>query len=166
MTLKMVMAVSKEGYVARGPRDNMAWTGSLDKALFRLLTLSDPVVGMSKRTLDLLPGKQWEKGLPGREVVELSRFGTTVEKFALDHPGAWLAAGPSLGIAAIEAGVVKRVFMCHLRHMSIGVLDAKAIRDPITPHITGAYGHNKGWYMKASIPIQDAIDVKLYERRG
>lgn len=159
--LNLVMAVSKEDMVARGPDDNMSWTGSLDKSIFRLLTFTNPVIGMSRRSILQLPGRQ----LPGRKLIELSRYGLTVESFAESYPCAWLGAGPSLAVAALEAQVVSKVFLVHLGSRSIGFHGSEAVRNPVTPYVSGAHGHNAGWDTVATIAFPEETMVCVYHRK-
>ena len=65
-SLKLVMAVSKDGFVSLGTNDDMLWTGPDDKRAFRLLTSVGGVLGAGRRTFEQLPR------LKGRRVICLS----------------------------------------------------------------------------------------------
>lgn len=47
-SLKLIMAVSADGFVSNGPDDHMDWTGPDDKKAFRLLTSVGGVLGAAQ----------------------------------------------------------------------------------------------------------------------
>lgn len=106
--LNLLMAVSHDGFVARGSNDDMRWTGFADKALFKTLTLSSPhplLVG--RKTYDLMPK------LADRELVPISRNparGLSLEAAAERFPGAWLIGGAEVAREALQAGLVGLVY--------------------------------------------------------
>ena len=63
MSLRLIMAVSADGYLASGLNDDMSWTGQLDKTIFKLLTSVGGVVGAGHNTFWQLPH------LSGRRLV-------------------------------------------------------------------------------------------------
>lgn len=113
--MKLLLAASRDGYLARGPDDDMRWTGPSDKAAFRLLSLSDgqPLLAGS-RTFDQMPK------LPGRELLRLSREPASFGKHPrLDlhvaagcFPEAWLIGGPTVAEQALDRGLISRAFIC------------------------------------------------------
>jgi dihydrofolate reductase len=108
---KVLMAVSGDGFVARGPEDRMEWTGQTDKGIFRLLTLTggSHKVLAGRRTADLLPK------LADREVVAISRTyhkGITLQEAAWAHRDAWLIGGLDVVLAALDANLVEQVVLC------------------------------------------------------
>jgi dihydrofolate reductase len=142
MSLKLIMAVSADGYLADGPDDDMSWTGKLDKLVFKLLTSVGGPLGAGRRTFMSLPN------LPGRELVCLtSRTGhdlfvhkpnfkpallgpekptavpkdaavvahrlMTLRKFERCCSGGWLIGGPETAAAAVDMGLVAEAVMCH-----------------------------------------------------
>ena len=151
MSLKLILAVSLDGYVAKDAADDMSWTGPLDKLVFRLMTLTGGPLGVGKETFMLMPA------LPGREVVCLSSKavqGATISKpvplepggvrqkqvvhkvktlvdFANSYPTAWLIGGPTVALAALKLGIVAEVVMCHITHVQLH----RGIRDQVTPFI-------------------------------
>lgn len=109
--MKLILAVSRDGFVARGPTDDMTWTGPLDKFAFKLLTLSDGQPLYAGRvTFESLPP------LKGRTVRRISRDGregsSSLEQAWTNGEEAWLIGGPSIAEAALHAGYVNRVFLC------------------------------------------------------
>ncbi len=110
--MKLLLASSADGYFAKGPDDDMKWTGSTDKAIFRLLTMSEgsDVLLAGSRTFDQMPP------LPHRIMVRVSRKpkpgGTTLEWAAKKWPNAWLIGGPTVAEAALELGLITRAFIC------------------------------------------------------
>lgn len=108
--MRLVMAVSADGFVARGPDDDMTWTGPADKFVFKLLTLSsDSPLYAGGRTYDQMPP------LKGRRLVRLSRGldGAKLHEAWLD-PLAWLIGGPEVAEQALAAGMVDRAFICRV----------------------------------------------------
>ena len=136
-SLKIVMAVSKDGFVSFGPDDDMSWTGPDDKRAFRLLTAVGGVLGAGRRTFEMLPR------LKGRRVVCLSTRPVMVEnaaaregqqfpfsdgpmpadaayeraltlgQFAHQHSTGWLIGGQTVALEALAIGLVDQVFLCH-----------------------------------------------------
>lgn len=102
--LRLLMAVSRDGFLARRADDDMHWTGYDDKSVFRLLTLldvDDRPLYAGATTFDLMPP------LPGRQLLRLSRRGLTLERAASSHDGpAWLIGGATVAVAAAEAGLL------------------------------------------------------------
>lgn len=108
--MRLLLASSADGYLARGPEDDMKWTGPIDKAVFRLLTLSNgnDVLLAGSRTFDQMPP------LPGRRMERLSRGpnGIDLAEAANRWPDAWLIGGPEVSVAALRLGLVTRAFVC------------------------------------------------------
>lgn len=108
--LRIVMAQSADGFVCLHSADDMKWTGSDDKAAFRLLTSVGGVVLAGSRTVRHMPTH-----LPGRNLFEVSRRkGLTLEYYAshLNLKDAWLVGGQTVALAAIEQGLVSEVHLC------------------------------------------------------
>lgn len=110
--MKLLMAVSSDGFLAAGPDDAMRWTGVTDKAIFRLLTLTGdrytPILA-GRRTVGMLPR------LHGREVKMLSRHnenGVTLEDAEALYPEAWLIGGPTVALEALKRGFVRQAVIC------------------------------------------------------
>jgi hypothetical protein len=111
------MAVSGDGYLARGPDDDMSWTGPLDKAVFRALTAIGGVVAAGSHTFDLMP-----KVLHGRTLLRLSRtsiLSWSLEQLARVQPGAWLVGGPTVVRAALDSNLVAEVHLCRLMRVRL-----------------------------------------------
>lgn len=114
--MRLLLASSADGYLARGPEDDMKWTGPIDKAVFRLLTLSNgnDVLLAGSRTFDQMPK------LPGRTMERLSRERWDHESWksidlaaaAACYPDAWLIGGPTVAREALQLGLVRRAFIC------------------------------------------------------
>lgn len=121
--MKLILAVSRDGFLASGPDDNMRWTGPADKYAFRLLTLSDGQPLLAGRTTAAsLPL------LPGRRVISLSRSGPSLEAAAIRFPEAWLIGGPTVAEEALRLGLVNRVFLHHVQHVLGGGLPVAPLR--------------------------------------
>lgn len=109
-SFNLIMAISADGFVATGPADDMRWTGYTDKNVFRMLTLSYPILLAGRVTAAQLPP------LPGRQVFPLSRDpekGMSLEEASRNMPGAWLIGGLDVALAALDADLVSTTFLCH-----------------------------------------------------
>lgn len=108
--MRLLLACSADGFFAKGAQDDMTWTPPIDKAVFRLLTLSDaePLVA-GATTFSQMPS------LKGRALYKLSRSdlvsGLTLEGAYALYPRAWLIGGPAVAEAALHAGMVSRAFI-------------------------------------------------------
>lgn len=105
---KLLLGISADGFLAKGPDDDMKWTGPDDKGIFRVLTLAGGTVLAGRRTAELLPP------LPGRKVVTISRqhhLGLTLQEASWAHRSAWLIGGPETALAALRAGMVEQAFI-------------------------------------------------------
>lgn len=108
--MKLIMAISKDGFIARSEDDDMSWTPAEDKKIFKLLTLvgKHPLCA-GRKTVDLMPD------LFKRPVTALSQsplFGKDLETFAHFHPDAWLIGGQSVALEAIRLGLIHEVVLC------------------------------------------------------
>ena len=99
--MNLIMAISRNGYVARSASDDMSWTGPVDKAVFKLLTSTHPVLAVSAKTLEYMP-----KSLPGRgKLYALStdpRRGVSLEDMTRIAPDAWLLGGQEIALYALK----------------------------------------------------------------
>ena len=123
--LNLIMAISADHFVAKGPKDKMRWTSITDKRVFQLLTSVGGFLGAGRRTFDLLPA------LECRTIKCLSQNSFwTVNNFALSFPGSWLIGGqevaglggfPALGVLepwrTIRAGIVALAGPLDLDHL-------------------------------------------------
>lgn len=106
--MRALLAISADDFLATGSDDDMRWTGSADKQIFRLLTsinTETPLLAGSV-TAALMPK------LPGRKVLGISRSSAlTLEKAHELFPQAWLIGGLTVVLAAIDAGMVDKVYL-------------------------------------------------------
>lgn len=107
--MRLIMAVSSDGFVSRGNNDRMQWTGPVDKALFKLLTLTgNQVLAAGSKTAALLPR------LEGRDVVPLSRSGVSLRQFHSEHPLGTLIGGQTVAIEALKDGLLHEIILMQL----------------------------------------------------
>lgn len=113
--MRLIMVVSANGLVSLGPEDDMSWTTSLDRKLFRALTGVGGVIGVGRTTLASMP-----MALPGRSLVELSRSGDhgtlTLNEFYGMYPTAWLGGGMTIAVEAARSRMLREVHLCRLNH--------------------------------------------------
>ncbi len=177
--LKLVMAVSKDHFVARGPDDDMGWTGEQDKKAFRLLTMVGGVMGAGRRTFDLLS----RTVLQGRKLVCISREGEgyaykpvegwggyeetlaqcprmSLGHFACNYPGAWLIGGPTVAYEAVSACLIDEIHLCKVDEY----IGAKRGDTPIP--LWHALGQDWGKrFVRAASTKLDGVEVTCYRRK-
>lgn len=108
MGFRVLMAISRDGYLAKNADDDMKWTGATDKALFRILTFASPTLLAGRKTAEMMPP------LKGREIISISRDsekGLSLQQAAAQHPNAWLIGGGSVVKAALDAGLVDYIYL-------------------------------------------------------
>lgn len=111
--MKLIMAVSADGFVARTGEDDMRWTGSLDKAVFRLLTgTGAEPLAVGRRTRALMPSH-----LPGREMYVLSSSGGllgdgTLANYHGRYPDGWLIGGQTVALEAKRQDLLSEIHLC------------------------------------------------------
>ncbi len=134
--LRSIIAVSKDGYVARKADDDMQWLGQTDKKIFRLLTASSGIMATSKKTAALMP-----KALDGRRLFTLSReFQGTGDGVIRDlkwfyrnfgtHQ-AWLIGGQELLLVALKEKLISEVHICRSSRYAYPS-NMQGIKDKIT----------------------------------
>ena len=125
--MKLIMAVSADGFVARKQDDDMSWLGWADKAVFRILT----GVGSAPLCVGRRSAMHMPVVLPGRILYQVDRDQRTLEAFYAEHPDAWLLGGQKLALYAIEAGMVSEAHICRSARQAYP-RDESAIEDQLT----------------------------------
>lgn len=144
--MKLIMAVSADGYVARKKDDDMSWLGAADKAAFRILTASGGgVVGVSHKTAVLMPDQ-----LAGRSIVKLSRKDYSLDDFRYESPDSWLAGGQELALQAFSHGYLTEVHLC--RSDRNAMPEDSAIEDRITLYLL-----THSWSVSVKTRINDTV---------
>lgn len=161
--MNLIMAISRNGYVARSADDDMSWTGPIDKAVFKLLTSTHPVLAVSAKTLEYMP-----KSLPGRgKLYALStdpRKGVSLEDMTRFAPDAWLLGGQEIALYALKNGFVTKAYLC------IAAVDVEpgpdAVQDRLRPYFEGRrYVKGRGsWWDQTLRVAVDSLMVEVWER--
>ena len=104
--MKAIFVESKNGYLAKGPEDDMTWTPSLDKKIFKLLTyVYGGVCVVSPHTYQLLPKKMLYEG--DRRFIIAEKYGPrSLYNLNKAYPDAVLIGGPKFLKAAYDAKVI------------------------------------------------------------
>jgi len=177
--MKLIIAVSGNGFVATGEDDDMSWTGPIDKAVFKLLTSTSDILAVSAKTLQYMP-----KTLPGRgKLYGLSTNparGVPLEDFAAMFPDAWLLGGQELALYAMKNGFVNKAYICRaMSSMLVGAgpehlasepmeeppVDTR-IPDKLTDYFARrryAKGRGAWWDQVMRVKMEDLL-VEVYER--
>jgi len=160
--MKLIMAVSSDGFVARGEDDDMSWTGSMDKAVFKLLTTTNDVLAVSAKSLQYMP-----KSLPGRgRIYGLSTQpgkGVALEDLAPVAPDAWLLGGQELGMFAMKNGFVNKAYIC----ISPARIEA-GIEDKLQPYFERrrySKGRGSWWDRSMRVKFGDVM-VDVWDRHS
>lgn len=166
--MRLILARSLDGYLARNPKDDMAWTGQEDKRVFRLLTQVGGRCYAGQRSWEQMPNLQGRKVFPVSRRSEYAQNAPrgSVEKtvtlgqaFHQDRD-AWLLGGPTLAMEALSIDMVDQVFMVTapvvLFETSIVFRAAEAIRDKVTPWLA-----SRGEMQNAGIPWRQDQSIQL-----
>lgn len=107
--MRLIMAASTDGFVAKGPNDDMTWLGPHDKMAFKLLSVAGSgICGVSGKTMDLMPSH-----LPGRELVRITRSNFCLAAFDQKYGAdCCLIGGQTLAISALVDGYVDVIHLC------------------------------------------------------
>lgn len=143
--MRLIMAASSDGFVAKGPVDDMSWLGPHDKMAFRLLSVAGSgVCGASALTLDQMPAH-----LPGRQLVRITRSNFCLATFAQQYgPDCALIGGQTLALAALRDSLVKVVHLCRSDRVLGGGQE---------DHITSGLKCNGSWYLDTEMRIGDTV---------
>jgi dihydrofolate reductase len=128
--LRVVMAVSNDGFVARDDQDNMKWTGQEDKNIFRVLTGIGGDIAVGRTTFDQMPELSG-----GRRLICVSRdeaLGISLsELFQLSRSRpVWLAGGQTVVMSALRHRMIREVHISRL-HFNL----SQGIKDSVTPYL-------------------------------
>jgi dihydrofolate reductase len=123
--------VSADGFVCRGPDDDMSWTCRQDKTLFRMVTTQARVLGAGSVTYDIMHSSTVR--LDNRLLVRLTRIddssaGLALSEFARRYPNGCVVGGQRLMRLAIESGLVTSLMLCHNERVFLGAGQAEALR--------------------------------------
>lgn len=104
--MKAIFVESQNGYLAKNAEDDMTWTPSLDKKLFKLLTYAyGGICVVSLHTYQLLPKKMLYDG--DRQFIIAEKYGPkSLYNLNKLYPNAVLIGGPRFLRAANEAKVI------------------------------------------------------------
>ena len=177
--MRLIMAVSGNGFVATGEDDDMSWTGPIDKAVFKLLTSTSNILAVSAKTLQYMP-----KELPGRgKLYGLSTNparGVPLEDFAAMFPDAWLLGGQELALYAMKNGFVDKAYICRAmssmlvsagpEHLASEPMEKPPVDTRIPDKLTDyfarrryAKGRGAWWDQVMRVKMENLL-VEVYER--
>lgn len=151
-SLRLVMAVSADGFMSNHPNDDMSWLGRDDKTAFRILTGVGGVMGAGRATVQNMP-----PGLTGRTLLSLSRSGMTLGDFAERHPGAWLLGGPELARQALLQDMLCEVHLCRSDRAIWPRPVQGAWPDVVTPFLTGKAQVLYAWNLSMKTRLGDTV---------
>lgn len=120
--MKLILAVSADGYLCKGSDDDMSWTGPVDKAIFKLLTMDGGCLWAGSKTYNILPH------LPDRKVHNLRQESYT--RILADrkmYVNDWLIGGPTLALEALIDGLINTAYICQNNVSLGGGVDAAPI---------------------------------------
>lgn len=112
--MKLLMAVSADGYLCTGQTDPMDWTDPVDKKIFRALTGVGGICAVGSNTYKVMPK------LDGRHLIPISRSGYSLGRFRREHPNGWLLGGPTLARAAFAVSLIREFHLCWNKRVYLG----------------------------------------------
>lgn len=158
MALRAIMAVSQDGFVARGPADSMDWTGRTDKQVFKLLTCLGGNMAAGKVTYDLMK----DLVLPGRRLLCVrSGGGKALEpneltlgelSYAARRADFWLIGGQTVLLEAVTSGMVEEVVLC-----TAPKILGEGVQDAVSPVL------DETWAAPVRCVVDD-VRVRIYRR--
>lgn len=123
--IDVIMAMSDDGYFAIDSKDDMRWTGGIDKTIFKVLSFyGNSTILCGPKTFETLP-----LPLQGRRVIVVrsgdksnmyfGSAGAFAKEIAFDQipdrikdlSGSSVVGGPKFALAAIEAGYIKQAYI-------------------------------------------------------
>ena len=110
--MRLLMAVSSDGYLCRGPDDNMKWTGAADKRIFRSLTSVGGNMYAGSRTYALLEGLALDGRILECITTKEGQGLTLREMYHRElkvRKEGWLIGGPTVAYEALTFGFVSEV---------------------------------------------------------
>ncbi len=137
--MRLILAVSADGYLCSGPDDDMSWTSNEDKRLFRVLTSVGSVLAAGRVTAELL--KRSGLTLEGRSLHSISRKSCVLSGFARRYPEAWLLGGPTIAMAARSEGLLSEVHLIFNKDVELGEGTSLECLGPLPkPYIMTPFG--------------------------
>jgi len=153
--MKLIMACSADGYLAKSSKDDMRWTEGDDKKVFKLLTMGE-TMGAGSNTYELMKDLK----LPGRGLTKISRYdGISLEDFAARNKT--LIGGATIARAAFNRNMIDIAYICRSYKLLGPVMTAE---DRLNFAIEGTGLQAKMKYID-SISF-DRVVVEIYKRKG
>jgi dihydrofolate reductase len=135
--MRLLMAVSVDGFLCIGPDDDMTWTGPADKTLFRALTSVGGICAAGSATWRIMPR------LEGRQLIPVSRSGYTLHRLEAEHPEAWLIGGPTIAVAALRLGLVTEMHLSVVHSYRLGSgVSVRCLGDLSRPSMQTHFGED------------------------
>jgi dihydrofolate reductase len=108
--MKAIFAYSNDGFLAKDDKDDMKWTGSLDKAFFKLYTHQNPYLFCGTKTLAMMPK------LSGRTITGISR--KDFHEFSLRSKGC-VIGGPTFLKACFDADLIDEFLVSTIKKVNL-----------------------------------------------
>ena len=147
--MKAIFCESANGYLAKSDSDDMSWTGSLDKRMFKFLTIvSGGVCVCSRHTYKLLPPIMTQD--PNRKYIIAEREGkNSLVELNKQHPSAVLVGGPTFLKAAYTLGVIDTFIVTTV---PLAIQSTEKYKNPFTGMLK----------IPAARLVLDTLSVKVY----
>ena len=128
--MRLILGISRDGFLARTENDDMRWLGPIDKAIFRILTGINGTLIVSKKTAQNMPA------LEGRKLIPVSSSEFSLEEAAAAFEDAWLIGGPTLALIALKGGLIHETILCVSDRYAFPTSGIQgSIEDKITPFL-------------------------------
>jgi dihydrofolate reductase len=153
--MKLIMACSRDGYLAKSANDDMSWTEGDDKKVFKLLTMGENM-GAGSNTYELMK----DLNLKGRSLTKISRYnGISLEDFGSRNKT--LIGGATVARVAFCRNMIDTAYICRSYKM-LG--PEMTDQDRLDFAIEGVGLQAKMKYVDA-IKF-DRVIVEVYKRKG
>ena len=132
--MKLILAQSNDGFFAAHDHDDMSWTGSTDKLLFKLLTsFADGPLLAGKTTFNLMPQ------LKGRELICLSRNTLSLENAYFEFPNAVLIGGPKIAEEALFNTFIDKFILVTTATILGHGVSSNSVLDLVDKHLPNVF---------------------------
>lgn len=131
--MKAIFVESSDGYLARGETDDMTWTPTLDKKIYKLLTHAfGGTCICSRLTYKLLPDKMLHDS--NRKFIIAERSGTnSLTNLSKIYPNGILIGGPTFLQTAYNLGIIDTFI---ITTVSININSTQKYKNPFKNILT------------------------------
>lgn len=163
--MRLIMAVSADGYFCRTELDDMRWLGPTDKAVFRMLTGVGRVLGVGYQSYLSMPSE-----LDGRKLLPLSaqqgKGWGCLAQFERAYPDGWLLGGPTLAKVAFFDDLLTEVHLCKSNRFAFPTVQAIKNGHAKENWLSRALDYSDEWALALTTPVGDVTVQQWRKKHG